>query len=486
MNNLVKSYPVTASISIATAVLFFLSSLRHWLYHSHALDLGFFDQGLYLISTGQKPVISLSGFHVIADHAAIILYPLSLLYRIYPDVHWLFAVQSISLAIGGLPLYHLAIRSGLDRQKATTIVITYLLYPTILNKALFDFHPDAIAVPGFLLAVLAARQNKVVLYLCSIVLILSCKSVLSLTVISMGLWLILFERKKIFGAIAIFAGLGWFIISTRLIIPTFLGPDMGGMTAAIAGRYSYIGNSFVEIVSNILLKPNLIFGKILSLNTIEYIALLILPIIWGVSPKNLSPLLCGVPTLAINILSTYSIQRSLTQHYSLSILPFLFLAVISSVAANHHWLKTRKTILTWATIMFLLLGKLEYFWTGYFSTLDTHQATTIAVAKIRDDGAVLTTGEIAPHLTHRPVIKLTFNGTESINLNNFKYVLLDLKYPGWNSSIEVMNRLKTRSEESKLFNLEYQQDEIYLFSKKQAVNAGESESELAALSMDRG
>jgi uncharacterized membrane protein len=465
MSTLIKSYPVTASISIATVILFLCSSLRHWLYHSHALDLGFFDQGLYLISTGQQPIVSLSGFHILADHAAIILYPLSLLYRIYPDVHWLFAVQAISLAIGGLPLYHLAIGSGLDRQKATMIVITYLLYPIILNKVLFDFHPDAIAVPGFFLAVLAARQNRLVLYLFVVILILSCKSVLSLTIISMGLWLILFEHKKLFGAIAIFAGLAWFIISTKLIIPTFLGTDMGGMTAAIAGRYSYLGSSLIEIVSNIFIKPDLIFGKILSLNTIEYLALLILPVLWGLSPKNLSPLLCAVPTLLINILSTYPLQRSLTQHYSLPVLPFLFIAIISSVAANHHWLKKKTIILTWAVIVFFLSGKLEYFWTGYFSTLDTHQSTTVAIAKIRDDGAVLTTGEIAPHLTHRPVVKLIFNGTELIDLNKFKYLLLDLKHPGWNSSLEVMNKLKIRAKESKLFNLEYQQDEIYLFAK---------------------
>lgn len=463
MNNLVKSYPVTASISIAAVILFFLSSFRHWLYHSHALDLGFFDQGLYLISTGQKPIISFSGFHILADHAAIILYPLSLLYRIYPDVHWLFAIQAISLAIGGLPLYYLAIGSGLDRQKSITIVIAYLLYPVILNKALFDFHPDTIAVPGFLLAVLAARQNRMILYLFAVVLILSCKSVLSLTVISMGLWLIFFEHKKLFGSIAIFAGLAWFIISTKLIIPTFLGTDMGGMTAAIAGRYSYLGNSFVEIVLNIFIKPDLIFGKILSLNTIEYLGLLILPVLWGLSPKNLSPLLCAIPTLFINILATYPLQRSLTQHYSLPILPFLFLAVINGVAANHNWLKTRKTILIWVTIIFFLSGKLEYFWTSYFSTLDTHQATTIALSKIRENGAVLTTGEIAPHLTHRPVVKLTFNGTESIDLKDFKYILLDRKHPGWNSSPEVVDKLKVRAQESKLFNLEYQQDEIYLF-----------------------
>ena len=466
MNNLFKSYPVTAIISIAAVFLFSVSSFRHWLYHSHALDLGFFDQGLYLISTGQKPIVSLSGFHILADHAAVILYPLSLLYRIYPDVHWLFLIQSIALTVGGFPLYHLALTAGLDRRQAKTIVCAYLLYPIILNKVLFDFHPDAIAVPGFLFAILAARTNKIILFLLSVSLILSCKSVLSLTVTSMGLWLVICEHKKLCGAIAISAGLAWFIISTKLIIPTFLGSDMGGMTAAVAGRYNYLGNSFVEIVGNIFVRPNLVFGKIFSVDMLEYLFLLALPLIWGLSPKNLLPLLSVIPTLGINILSTYPIQRSLTQHYSLPIVPFLFLAIISAVAANHNWLKTRKTILIWSIISFLIFGKLEYFWSGYFSTLDTHQATTTAIARIQDRGAVLTTGEIAPHLTHRPIVKLTFNGTESIDLQSFKYILLDQRHPGWNSSVELIKTLKQRTQDSDSFKLDYQQDDIYLFVKK--------------------
>ena len=79
---------------------------------------------------------------------------------------------------------------------------------------------------------------------------------------------------------------------------------------------------------------------------------------------------------------------------------------------------------------------------------------------------MLTTGEIAPHLTHRQNIKLTFNGTESIDLKEFKYVLLERRHPGWNSSRETLNKLKSRAEESGLFNLKYQQDDVYLFTKK--------------------
>ena len=90
----------------------------------------------------------------------------------------------------------------------------------------------------------------------------------------------------------------------------------------------------------------------------------------------------------------------------------------------------------------------------------------MAIAKIRDDGAVLTTGEIAPHLTHRPIIKLTFSGTETIDLNQFKYILLERRHPGWNSSLTTIDKIKSRAEESELFNIKYQQDDVYLFTKK--------------------
>lgn len=463
MNNAIKSHPVTASIGIATIILFTCSSLRHWLYQSTAFDLGWFDQAIYLISTDRNPIVSFAGFHILGDHAALILYPLALFYRIYPDVHWLFAIQSIALTIGGFPLFHLALRSGLTRQQAITIVFAYLLYPLILNKSLFDFHPEAIAVPGFLIAILAAKTNNIFLFCCSILIILSCKEVLSLIVIFMGLWLTLFENKRIYGAFALCTGLAWFVFSTKFIIPNFSGAEVAALS-----RYNYLGSSVIEIVKNIFLKPNLILGKVFSWESLEYVFYLALPTIWGLSPKHLLPLLSAIPILLINILSMSSSQRDLIHQYSLPIVPFLFLAVITTVARDGNWLKTRKYILIWSAISFILLGKIGYFWSTYLSSLDTHQATTIAIGKIRDTGALLVSSEIAPHLTHRPIVKVAFddNGSDSMNLKEFKYILLNQRHPGWNSSVELIKKITTNAKKSGLFNLEYQQDEVYLFVKK--------------------
>ena len=55
----------------------------------------------------------------------------------------------------------------------------------------------------------------------AIVLVLSCKAVLSLTVAAMGLWLLCFDKKRNCGLIALFLGVGWFLVATQAVIPYF-------------------------------------------------------------------------------------------------------------------------------------------------------------------------------------------------------------------------------------------------------------------------
>jgi uncharacterized membrane protein len=315
----------------AAVILFLCSSLRHALFQSTAFDLGIFDQAIYLISQNQTPFSSLMQIHILGDHAAVIYYPLALLYKIYPDVHWLFLVQSVALSLGAWPSWSLARLAGLNQAQSRAIAFIYLLYPVVFNINLFDFHPEVIALPALLAAILAARLKKVLWFCSAVLLVLSCKAVLSLTVAAMGLWLFWCEKKQRFGAIALFLGIAWFVIASQKIIPLFSGSEVAGV-----GRYSYLGKSVVEIAINLILKPQLVLGKVLSFDTVKYILILCLPVIWGLLPfsrkiglRYLIPLIPAIPTLAINILSDLSFQRSLAYQYSIPIIPFLLLAVIS-------------------------------------------------------------------------------------------------------------------------------------------------------------
>ncbi|MEH1804899.1 DUF2079 domain-containing protein [Nostoc sp.] len=450
-------------IGISTLVLFISSSLRHELFNSSG-DLAFFDQCIYLISQGKPPVSSVLGFHVLADHAAWILYPLALLYKIYPSVSWLFAVQSVALALGALPTYFLALQAGLKENLAVAMVAVYLMYPVIYNSNLCDFHPDTIAVPALLTAVLAARSRKIAWFCVSILVVLGCKAVLSLTVVAMGIWLLLFENRRLYGAIAIISGTIWFLIANWIIIP-YLGSEAALLNRHLY-RYSYLGNSFSEMVQILLFQPKIIFNNLFSIINLEYLCFLLLPVIWSLRPQYLMPLISVIPCVALNLLADHPSQKNLVLHYSLPAIPFLVLVLIGSLAAGKAWLKQRQAIILWSLVWFLVFGKYGFFSSKYLHNIDNLAATKEAIALVKTKDSVLTTDIITPHLTHREFISFKYNPSQDIaELNKFHYVLLNVRHPGWAASPESLSNLVNILKNQSNFHLEYQRDDVYLFEK---------------------
>ncbi|MBD2576346.1 DUF2079 domain-containing protein [Oscillatoria sp. FACHB-1406] len=447
--------------AVSAAVLFLCSSLRHLLFQSSAFDLSIFDQGIYLLSVNRVPIVTLIGHHLLGDHAAFILYPIALLYKIYPSVYWLFLLQAIALASGGWLTEKVALQAGLTRSQSLAIAGVYWLYPVVFNVNLFDFHPEVLAIPAIFGAVWAARAGKIVLYCACVLLILSTKAVLSLTVAAMGIWLLLFEKKRSYGGIAIAIGIVWFIVSTQLIIPAFSGRE-----AAAVNRYSVLGNSVSEIILNLLLEPGLVLQQIFTLPNLFYLILLFIPIIWGLSWQNLTPLWGIIPTVGLNLLSASPAQKDLVHQYSLPALPFLLFAVIASLSSEKSWLKRPHWIVVWAAICFLALAKFGLFWTQYLESIDTWQATRGAIAQINTQGGVLTASQIAPHLAHRPLLKLALDENRNIPLEPFDYVLLNIRHPGWNSSLGTVEGLRDRIEKTSHFQLKYQQDDVMLWARE--------------------
>jgi uncharacterized membrane protein len=450
-------------IGVSACILFICSSLRHLLFQSTALDLAIFDQAIYLISQGQAPISSFLGFHILGDHAALVFYPLAILYKIYPSVYWLFAVQAVALTIGALPIWYLARQAGLKDSQAIAIASAYLLYPLVFNINLFDFHPDVIGVPALFMAILAARRGKTGWFCLSILLVCGCKAVLSLTVAAMGIWLLIFEKRRLYGAIAIVTGIAWFMVATKGIIPFF-----GGAAASVDRhiyRYSYLGHTFPEMARNLLFHPEVFLGKFLSSANLGYLILLVVPVIWGFSLPAITPLIGTIPTLAINLLANYQPQKDLIHQYSLAILPFLFLVVINSLATGRGWLRHKRAIVLWSLVAFLALGKYGYFTGKYLSSLDTWQATREAIAKVTTQGSVLTLDEIAPHLSQRKFIRLVSPETPNIDFTAFDYILLNTRHTfsqeHKKTAVSYVNQLKTRPE----FRLSFERNDVYLFQK---------------------
>lgn len=479
--------PILIVIMAVTMVFFFLISLiRHSLFRSTGFDLGIYDQVIYLISQGLTPLSSILGFHHLGNHAAWAVYPLALLYKIYPSVCWLFFVQAIFLTLGAWPVWGLARLANLSEKSSITLALVYLLYPVIFNVNLFDFHPEVMSIPILIWAILAAKLDKIFWFILAIIWVLGGKAVLSLTVIATGFWLLI-EKRRIYGIISIALGTAWFFIATQLIIPSFSGSEAAGVW-----RYSYLGKSVLEIAINLILKPYLILGKIFSFDTFKYLFSLIIPVIWAFLPipgthfnyRYFLPLIAAIPALSLNILADFPFQRSLAYQYSLPIVPFLLIVVINRLVAINqideqqlfkqisgkieiifNWIKkhSARSIIIWSLIIFPWIAE-EHNFIEYFQTLDTWRSTLIAINQIPNQGAVLTDNYLAPQLSHRQNIKLLSQFQPGNDLAEFDYILLNLRHP-WPDTTAIGQGLAAHLKKNQKFSVKYNFDDVLLFKK---------------------
>jgi uncharacterized membrane protein len=440
-------------MACAGAVLFAVSTWRHWAQHSTAFDLGVYDQALYLISRGESPVSSFLGFHILGDHVAVAVYPLALLYAVYPTALWLFVVQAACLAAGVGLTWRLARAYDVPDGMAEALAVAYLLHPVVYNLNLFDFHPDALALPGFLAAIIAAKENRPALFTVSTLWILACKAPFSLTVVALGVWLLIFERKTRLGAFATIAGSAWFLATTQWIIPRLSGGEAIGVS-----RFAYLGDSVFSVMVGVVSQPGLVLDQVLRVPTLVYLFLLAVVFVWWVSPRNLIVLLPAVPTVVLNVLGVDPKQRTLAYQYSLPVVPFLLLAVVRSLSSSGRtfahvlagsifergasgWRKSRwgsRAMILWAMLMLAWLGR----WSGTAEQL-SRPATWAAVREWVDhlpaDASVLTDNRLAPQMTHRAEVYLVAEEWPW-SPPPVDYVLLDLTEP-WTDSREVAERV---------------------------------------------
>jgi len=360
---------------VSFLVLFITSSIRHILFQSSDFDLGIFDNGIYLISQGQTPFVTFRNLHILGDHSAFILYIIALFYVIIPSVYWLFFIQALSLSLAVVPIFSLARLANLTDKKAQIVCLIYLLYPLIFNVNLFDFHPEVISIPFIFLAILTAKLNQLKYFILAIIIILSCKAVLSLTVFALGIWLIICENKKVYGLIAIVSGVFWFILTTQFIIPKF----NNGQEATAVERYAFLGDSVKEIFLNLFLQPQLILSSLFTFANLEYLALLFVPVIISLSWRYSYNLIPAIPTILLNLITNYQAHKDLVHQYSLTIIPFFIITIIPSLANQKSIIKKNKYLLAYSIIGFLALAKYGYFFDRYWQYLDNWQESYQAI-----------------------------------------------------------------------------------------------------------
>ena len=238
-------------IPIAFAVIFALiSCLRMYSLHSHAYDMGIFVQAFYKFSRFDFDNTIRKIPHLWGDHFHPILLPLSFLFYIFPSPYLPLLLQASIVALGFLPVYLIAINKLKSSSASLLLSSAYLFFIGIGKAIEFDFHEITIAITAYLFVFYFYMVKKKFWYWVFLVLLLCFKEDLSIFVCALGLFIILTSKKdRLLGIATAGVGLLWFVVVTKLVIPTLSSEGFVYFT------YNSLGDSMLDVLRGIVISP---------------------------------------------------------------------------------------------------------------------------------------------------------------------------------------------------------------------------------------
>ncbi|HET9921689.1 MAG TPA: DUF2079 domain-containing protein [Ktedonobacteraceae bacterium] len=343
-----ESLPRTRSFWIALGIVA-LATLAYIVYFSIFLttkqdafrtngeDLGIMDQAIWSLLHGSvlhqticnvltdTNCYGLAGIPRFAIHFEPILFPIALLYLLWSDPKALLILQVLVVASGAFPAFWLARLRLRNAWAALPFALLYLLYPTQQYAVNFDFHAETLTSALLLFAIYFLYTRKALWCLVFVILCLACKEEIAGVIFMLGLWTLLLQRRVRFGLGLLALSLGWTVIGL-LVVHAFspIGHSL------LASRYSYLGQSPLQVALTILTHPvSLVQQHLLETAHMLYLRKLLAPA--GYLPL-LAPwvLLLAAPTLALNLLSSTPNMYSGDFQYNAEIIPILVFASIEA------------------------------------------------------------------------------------------------------------------------------------------------------------
>jgi uncharacterized membrane protein len=208
---------------------------------------------------------------------------------------------------------------------------------------------------------------------------------------------------------------------------------------------------------------------------IVYLLTLLAPVCWGLTFRQIWPLLGAVPTLALNILADpYHDDNLLAPlgHYSLLAVPFIAVALVGGVASGRCLMTRPRNIVVWSIGLMVLGGGARLLMVqgdqlrGAVQTDDPNRTATLhALSLIPPGAAVLTTHEIAPHLSDRPFVQFIGQDLPPASVDHFDVVLMNDIDQSLHNSPDLTRRLLSdvRSGRYGTFETVYSEDGVTLY-----------------------
>lgn len=287
-----------------------------------AYDFGLYDQGMWLLSRGREPFVTLMGRNLFGDHTSFILLPLVPLYWLGLGTGALFVVQSVALAVGAWPTWLAARRMGAAEPLALVAVVVYLLHPALSWTALENFHPDAFLAPLLATAVYGAITRRWLVFGIATVAALATKEDAALVVAGLGVWVATrIDRRR--GVVTTLVAVWVMILLLWAVMPAINGVPFRNEWRLPFGGWG-------GLASTALTRPHELIAHLVSGERPLYVLQVFAPAAFVALARPALIAVIAAP-LGVNLLSTFWYQSQIEYHYSVQLVPFVALGTVWAI-----------------------------------------------------------------------------------------------------------------------------------------------------------
>lgn len=426
-----RPFPIArvSNIALIAAGFFaFLALRRFETFHNETFDLAFYVRWVWGLGRGD-------GYHPITNsdllglHASPGLHPIAWLCRLLPVVPTLLTLQAATVAATAIPLARIAARRIAYPFAAEITAILFLLYPTISTLATYEFHPGALSLLPFALALDFFDRDKCKQGAISLAIAASFREDAALIAALTGLSLAVHPKHRKFGFAIFLSGVLYFSIYFFVIAPRHL-PRTGSLNV----HFGALGGTPGSIARSLLLHPLESARVFLTPIKLLYVPRLLLPLAFLplLAPRWAFPAL--VP-IGINLLSSFPAAPQIHSHYSALTIPFLFAAAAHAVGRLLATESTNAARILLLVLLSVSAGSLHMHrragatplsrrWDGNAFREDyrTPQLRSL-LARIPQEASIVAIDPVLPHIATRPLFQRAARWTRPSD-----WVLLSLEH----------------------------------------------------------
>lgn len=370
---------LTVLVSVlAAAVYSTVTLVRFSTFVPVSFDNAIFEQAIKGYARPGAPIVDVKGpgFNILGDHFSPIYAVIAPFYRVFPSAQTVLLAQVLLIAISVGVIAHLAMRV-LGTGVGVVVAVLYALSFGLQSAVASDFHEVAFAAPLLALAGAAyvdRRWRAVVAWSVPLVLV---KEDLGLTVAVVGVVLYLAGQKRLGQWVAI-GGLVATAVTVLAIIPAF-ATDGYAYASSLGGERG--------LVTTLTDEPGRKIATVAVTVAITGFAALVSP--WA---------LLVLPTFAWRFAGDNSSYWGLDFHYSLVLMPIVFVAAIDAMH-RHGSLRWLVPIGAVATAISLIGSPVvQLFDPGFYRAPDGADTAQAIVDEIPDGASVETDIGLMTHL----------------------------------------------------------------------------------------